>query len=429
MGKMKGGSGDKTDSSIDKLMSIIKMISNSFVPLLIIVLFFVILVIHLNHMGNFVISRWNKYTSSIKTESPYNESLNITHCNINNSGDIVYNDTVLALFMIFSILLVLFWYNYIVGLFSRTSIKNEIKIVGYNKYYNEGITNKAEYGIINMLSIYILITFVYYGYMVYDSYMGSNYNEIEIYKNIKSIDETIGSNMICDLYNKITNEDTKGISLNDVLKKFFSENLGIVGDKSEGDNIEKRLKVVITCVLATDISFAKINQENNICKDDTYNLKCIYRKLYNIKSNKILPDYNDINLINVLANPTYLLTPNESSSTDKITESLNVNENALKAAYEKLQNNITNYSREINKNHANNLFYYKIGLVFATISSLLFSVIAIVYFALFEFTMLNKAINGKIYFGIENFIKNHSQLIGVYVTALLVVLIAFIINF
>jgi hypothetical protein len=426
MGKMKGGSGD---SSIDYVMSKINMISNIFVPLLIIVLFFVILVIHLIHMGNFVTSRWNKYTSSIKTDSPYNESLNITHCNINNSGDIVYNDMVLSLFAIFSILLVLFWYNYIVGLFSRTSIKNEIKIVGYNKYYNEGITNKAEYGIINMLSIYILITFLYYGYMVYDSYMGSNYNEIEIYKNIKSIDEIIENNMICDLYNKITNEGTKGTSLNEVLKKFFSENLGIVGDKSQHDSIEKRLKVVITCVLATDISFAKINQENNICKDNTYNLKCIYRRLYNIKNNKILPDYNDINLINVLANPTYLLKPGASSSSETITESLNVNENELKAAYEKIQNNITNYSREINKNHGNNLFYYKIGLIFATISSLLFSVIAIVYFGLFEFMKLNKAINNGVYFGIENFINNHFKLIGAYVTALLVVLVAFIINF
>jgi hypothetical protein len=419
---MKGGDG--ADSFINKMLNVLKVISNIFVPLLIILLFFGILVIHLTHMRNFIISRWNKYTSSVKTDSPYNESLNITHCDINNSGDIVYNDTVLTLFMIFTILLILFWYNYIVGLFSRTTIANEIKILGYNKYYNENITNKTEYSIIYILSIYILITFIYYGYMIYDSYMGSNYNEIEIYKNIKLIDKTIEDNIICKLYNDLIDQGTKGKSLNEILKDFFKENNSIAGKAGDSDIIEKRLKVVITCVLATDISFAKINQENNICTDNTYNLKCLYRKLYNIKNNQILPDYKDINLINVLANPSYLTKPGETIDL----KSLNVNENELKAAYEKIQNNITSYSREINKNNGTNVFYYKIGLMSATVSSLIFSVFAILYFAFFEFVMLNKSIN-TVYIGVDYFIKKYAKLIVSYVIALVVILLAFIINF
>lgn len=419
---MKGGDG--SDSFINKMLNVLKVISNIFVPLLIILLFFGILVIHLTHMRNFVISRWNKYTSSVKTDSPYNESLNITHCDINNSGDIVYNDTVLTLFMIFTILLILFWYNYIVGYFSTTTITNEIKILGYNKYYNENITNKTEYNIIYTLSIYILITFIYYGYMIYDSYMGSNYNEIEIYKNIKLIDKTIEDNINCKLYNSLIDEGTKGKSLNEILKEFFIANNSIAGKAGDSDIIEKRIKIVITCVLATDISFAKINQENTICTDNTSNLKCLYRKLYNIKNNQILPDYKDINLINVLANPTYLLKPGDTADL----KNLNVNENELKAAYEKIQNNITSYSREINKDVENNVFYYKIGLMSATVSSLIFSVFAILYFAFFEFVMLNKSFN-TVYIGVEYFIKKYAKLIVSYLTALVVILLAFIINF
>lgn len=418
MGKMKGGSANN-GSSINYILNII-------IPLLITLFFAIILIIHLNHMRNFVMSRWNKYTSSIKTDSPYNESLNITHCDINNSGDIVYNDTILTLFMIFTILLILFWFNYVIGLFSRTSISNEIKILGYNKYYNERITNKAEYNIINILSIYILITFIYYGYMIYDSYMGTNYNEIEIYKNIKLIDKTIEDNMICELYDKIVTDGTKGTSINDILKEYFKQNHGTVGKTGENNTIENRLKVVITCVLATDISFAKINQENNVCSDNTYTLKCIYRRLYNIKNNKILPDYNDINVINILANPTYLLKP--GSSEEGIDNTLNVNGNELKTAYEKIQNDITNYSREINKDIANNVFYYKIGLMFATTSSLIFSVLAILYFTFFEFEMLNKNING-VYIGVEYFINKYSKLFVTYISVVIVILFAFIINF
>lgn len=427
MTKFKGGDG--SDSLINKMLNYLKIFSNIFVPLLIILLFLGVFITHIFHMRNFIISRWNKYTASIKTDSPYNESLNITHCNINNSGGIVYNDAVLTLFMIFTILFILFWYNYIIGFFSKTTIANEIKILGYNKYYNKNITNKTEYSILNILSIYILITFIYYGYMIYDSYMGSNYNEIEIYKNIKLIDQTIEDNINCKLYNKLTNVDNKGKPLNELLKVFFIANNDIVGKTGDADNIEKRLKIVITCVLATDISFVKINQENNICVDNTYDLKCLYRKLYNIKNNQILPDYRDINLINVLANPSYLIKSGDTDVDNALLKTLTVNENQLKAAYEKIQNNITSYSREITKNNEDNIFYYKIGLIFATFSSIIFSILAMLYFAFFELTMLNKHINSNVYIGVEYYIKKYLSLITTTITALIVIFGAFIINF
>jgi hypothetical protein len=420
------------EETVNKTIALLKYLSNILIPLIIIILFTITFFIHVVHIKNFFISRWNKFTSTIKTDSPYNESLNISHCNINNSGSMVYNDMIFNLFVIFTILLILFWYNYIIGLFSKTSLSNEIKILGYDKYYNSKLTNKNEYSIVNMLSIYIFITFIYYGYMIYESYMGTNYNEIEIYKNIKLIDQTIEDNMNCDLYNKLTSDDNKGVEINKKLKDFFEKNESIVGKKANTGSIEQRLKIVITFVLATDLSFVKINQENNICSksSDTdtynYNLKCLYRRLYNVKNNKILPDYNDISLINVIANPTYLVNLGDASI---ITDSLNINEAELKTAYEKIQSDIVKYSREITKNINNDIFYYKIGLVFATISAMLFSAIAIIYFSMFEFESLNKYANAGVYFGIDYYMKEFSTFISVYVLVLIAILVAFIINF
>jgi hypothetical protein len=432
MARMKGGYGEGSSGAnfITKAINILKSVIPYIVPTIIIVLFLVNVITHGSLLQDFFNSRWQKYTSSVKSDAPYNESLNITYCNINNTGTIVYNDTILTLFQVFTILFILFWYNYIIGLFSKTRIDNEIKILGYDKYYKKNITNNSEYWIVNIISIYILITFLYYGYMMYDSYMGTNTNEIEIYKNIKLIDQTIADNINCDLYSKLIKADAEGGDTNQILKTFFEKtDKKVLGQTGDGTEIAQRLKLVITCVIATDISFVKIKNENNICSaENDANIKCIYRRLYNIKSNKILPDYNDINLINVLANPTYLLRPGEAG--DIITTKLNVNENLLKEAYEKLQSNITNYSREINKHTDNNVFYYKIGLIFATLSSILLSIITLVYFIFFEFAMINKSIHGDdVYIGVDYYLNKFSNSIMLIVSSLVVILGAFIINF
>jgi len=359
-------------------------IKDNFFLIIIILLFITIFILNTSELLSFLISRYNMVSEPAMTKSPYNDSLYKRYCNLYETNNLVIDWQIMTWFVIYLVLFIIFWFNYLVDALSYVRIEKEIKLLIYSKYYNDDLTNKSEYNFLKYLSRYILVMLIILLYYTYNYY--NNYNNIdnEVYVNMKAINDVFDEYIIPELYKILITEDSN--SLKDKLKKYYDDkkNMDLVFGKSdEVDAVKKRLRLMITYIVSYDSRFGMVRIKSN-AKDPTADFippihKCFYSLLTNYKQDALLPEYEDVE------NKPYFIEPYDYTILSvKNTEAdgYQIEESKLRELYNNIKNKLNNYSRIINNYHDDNTIYYKIWLLCITMSGILVSIFTLIFFGI-----------------------------------------------
>ena len=367
-------------------------IKDNFFLVIIITLFIIIFLLNTSELLSFLISRYNMVSEPVMTKSPYNDSLYKRYCDLSETNNLVVDWQIVTWFVIYFVLFIIFWFNYLADALSYVRIEKEIKLLIYSKYYNDDLTNESDYNFLKYLSRYILAMLIILLYYTYN--YCNNYNNIdkEVYGNMKSINEEFEEYIIPELYKILIKED--GLSLKDKLKTYYNE-IKTTGDKSnmevvfgggEGEEaVKQRLRLMITYIVSYDSRFGmvRIKSKSNPTDPTTDFIppthKCFYSLLTNYKQDALLPEYEDVE------NKFYFIAPynyaNTSVTNTEATE-YKIKGSDLREKYNNIKNKLANYSRNINNYHDDNTIYYKIWLLFITMSGFLVSIFTLIFFGI-----------------------------------------------
>ena len=379
---------------------------------IIVSLLLVVLITNIIEIANFANSRVKLSTLSSKDVNPSYDSLNLKYCDYYPMSEKnVINFENFKLLSIYIILFIIFWYNRIINIFSNTSLPNEIKILFYNKYYNYDIYKNCnnEYYLIYGFMIYILLSLLIRSYIIYSEYNGENVDDIKIHDNIKIIDTLIIENVDCNLLNKY---DHKKFSIDETeFKNYITTEL-------KNNTSDNYLKICITLILTDKINNKKtIVDIKNLCN----NSKCIYSRLERNIDN-IFPE--DIE--------KYISKIKSALPDDKKT-GFESSLDEIKTKYSAIRKKLIDSYNIIKEYKSSYLMYYKFGLLTSVLGGILFSSIALIYFAFIDFKILNKLlnkfINDNIYYSLDYYMNTYKNAIYMYIAAFICIYGAFIINF
>lgn len=412
-----------------------KTIDNLFL-IIIILIFLAILLLNLLDIIQFLISRYNMVSEPVNTSSPYNDSLYQRYCNLYETNSLIVDEKTLTWFFIYFILFIIFWFNYIVDALSYVRISKEIKLVGYSKYFNYDLTNETEYNFLKYLSIYILIVFLILIYFIYNYYNNLNVIDTEVYGNIKGINDEFEKYIIPDLYKELIKNNGESVSTKlstfikspeakDIVKK--EKSLKSEPDKEVvmkyfyGEEIDNRLKLMITYIVSEDAAFRTIKLKSNPVEPNIDYIPpkntCFYHMLNNPKKNVILPEFEEINTKSLFLYPPDFA--NEPFNRDNIKQEYVLPSEKLKVKYNEIKERITKYSRNINSYHEDNTIYYKIWLLFITMSGFIASIFTLTFFILET---------GWFNITYEEWLKDNLKTLIVFFTLFILIIGAMIIN-
>jgi len=393
--------------------------------LFIIFIFIIIFLLNTSELLSFLISRYNIVSEPVMTKSPYNDSLYKRYCNLSETNDLVVDWQIMTWFVIYLLLFVIFWFNYLTDALSYVRIEKEIKLLIYSKYYNKDLTNKIDYDFLNYLSIYILGMLMILLYYIYNYF--NNYNNIdkEVYGNMKAINEEFQEYIIPDLYIILINQD--GTTLKDKLKKYHdnvdSENKmdSVFGNNGTGDEtVKKRLRLMITYIVSYESRFGMVRTKSNPLKPSKDFIpptnKCFYHLLTNYKKDALLPEYEDVE------NKYYFIEPYDyldTTVTNEEAEGYKIEGDKLREKYNDIKNKLSNYSKNINSYHDDNTIYYKVWLICITLFGFLVSIFTLIFFGIetgwFDTTF-------------EEWFNNNFKTLTIFITLFVLIIGSMIIN-
>jgi len=409
-----------------------RIIDNIFL-FVIILIFLTILLLNLLDIIQFLISRYNILSEPVNSCSPYNDSLYQKYCNLYETNSLIVDQKTLMWFTIYFILFIIFWFNYIVDALSYVRIIKEIKLVGYSKYFNYDLTNKTDYNFLKYLSIYILIVFLILIYYIYNYYNNLNVIDTEVYGNMKEINDEFEKYIIPELYQELIKNDGNSlpkklsnfIKSENAIKKYGGGDVNNVMKYFFKEEIDNRLKLMITYIVSEDAAFKTIKikslKPNPVEPNTNYippTEKCFYHMLNNPKKNVILPEYEEITNKNLFIYPPDFASPDFNVDNTKLEHGLPSSEK-LKVKYNEIKDRISKYSRNINSYHEDNTIYYKIWLLFITMSGFIASIFALTFFILET---------GWINITYEEWLKDYLKTLIVLFTLFILIIGAMIIN-
>lgn len=419
--------------------------------IIIIVYFIYLFIMFFRDILNFLISRYNIVTEEIPTKTPYNDSLYMKYCDLADFEGIIIDRKILEWLIIYFVLFVLFWTNVLINKLSIDNMSNEIKILGYSKYYNYDITDSFDYVFLNYLSYYIIITLFLIGYIFIYNFIYENDNmDKEVYRSMYNFSNTIKNNIITD--NDSTNAEIKYKYLTLLLNNNVEDSIAKYVAAGEGDTpsfdqdkynklfvednthtrVEKRLKLLVTWLLAKDNAFTHLRYKINGYPDKLENIifdkNCIYAYLSNPIKNVILPKYEDIPYRYLYTNPVNTnqfvgRTKFDINWTDS-NSSIEITDDQLRTEYNKFKKRIEEYSQDVNRYHQDYTVKYKIWLILFSMSGIIATLFTIIFF-LFEFTDF-KYISGYVNF--KDFIMSNLYTIIIILTIFILIVGAIIIN-
>ena len=399
----------------------------------IILIFLTILLLNLLDIIQFLISRYNILSEPVNSCSPYNDSLYQKYCNLYETNSLIVDQKILMWFTIYIILFIIFWFNYIVDALSYVRIIKEIKLVGYSKYFNYDLTNKTDYNFLKYLSIYILIVFLILIYYIYNYYNNLNVIDKEVYGNMKEINDEFEKYIIPELYQELIKNDGNSlpkklsnfIKSENAIKKYGGGDVNNVMKYFFKEDIDNRLKLMITYIVSEDAAFKTIKikslKPSPVEPNANYippTEKCFYHMLNNPKKNVILPEYEEITNKNLFIYPPDFASPDFNVDNTKLEHGLPSSEK-LKVKYNEIKDRISKYSRNINSYHEDNTIYYKIWLLFITMSGFIASIFALTFFILET---------GWINITYEEWLKDYLKTLIVLFTLFILIIGAMIIN-
>ena len=409
-----------------------RIIDNIFL-FVIILIFLTILLLNLLDIIQFIISRYNILSEPVNSSSPYNDSLYQKYCNLYETNSLIVDQKILMWFTIYIILFIIFWFNYIVDALSYVRIIKEIKLVGYSKYFNYDLTNKTDYNFLKYLSIYILIVFLILIYYIYNYYNNLNVIDKEVYGNMKEINDEFEKYIIPELYQELIKNDGNSLPIKlsnfikseNAIKKYGGGDVNNVMKYFFKEDIDNRLKLMITYIVSEDAAFKTIKikslKPNPVEPNTNYippTEKCFYHMLNNPKKNVILPEYEEITNKNLFIYPPDFASPDFNVDNTKLEHGLPSSEK-LKVKYNEIKDRISKYSRNINSYHEDNTIYYKIWLLFITMSGFIASIFALTFFILET---------GWINITYEEWLKDYLKTLIVLFTLFILIIGAMIIN-
>jgi len=415
-----------------------KTIDNIFL-FVIILIFLTILLLNLIDIIQFLISRYNMVSEPVNTSSPYNDSLYQKYCNLYETNSLIVDQKTLMWFAIYFILFIIFWFNYIVDALSYVRISKEIKLVGYSKYFNYDLTNETEYNFLYYLSIYIFIVFLILIYYIYNYYNNLNVIDTEVYGNMKGINDEFEKYIIPELYKTFIRNDGESIptKLNNYInnpgeteKILIKKELSLKDEVNsthvmkyffEDGKIHNRLRLMITYIVSEEAAFKTIKIKSNPIEPNTDYIppteKCFYHMLNNPKKNVILPEFEEINNKSLFLYPPEFTS--ENFNPDKIKQEYAIPSEKLKVKYDEIKERISKYSRNINSYHEDNTIYYKIWLLFITMSGFIASIFTLTFFILKT---------GWFNITYEEWFKNNFKKLILFLTLFIFIIGAMIIN-
>ena len=414
--------------------------------IIIIVYFFYLFIMFFRDILNFLISRFNMVTEEIPTKTPYNDSLYMKYCDLADFEGTIIDRKVLEWLIIYFILFVLFWTNVILNKLSIDNMSNEIKILGYSKYYNYDITDSFDYVFLNYLSYYIIITLFLIGYVFIYNFIYENDNmDKEVYRSMYNFNNEIRTNIFTE-YTTDPSDTTKKYNYFTLLLNYNVEDsiIKYVGGTGQAPdfkqnkyddlfgtnkNVQKRLKLLVTWLLAKDNAFTHlkyiVNSDPNKLENVIFNKNCIYAYLSNPIRNVILPRYEDIPYRYLYTNPVnYSELKNGNIDWTSSDPNLEITDTQLKKEYNVFKKRIEEYSEDINRYHQDYTVKYKIWLILFSMSGIIATLFTIIFF-LFEFTDF-KYISGYINF--KDFIMSNLYTIIIILTIFILIVGAIIIN-
>ena len=409
-----------------------RIIDNIFL-FVIILIFLTILLLNLLDIIQFLISRYNILSEPVNSCSPYNDSLYQKYCNLYETNSLIVDQKILMWFTIYIILFIIFWFNYIVDALSYVRIIKEIKLVGYSKYFNYDLTNKTDYNFLKYLSIYILIVFLILIYYIYNYYNNLNVIDKEVYGNMKEINDEFEKYIIPELYQELIKNDGNSLPIKlsnfikseNAIKKYGGGDVNNVMKYFFKEDIDNRLKLMITYIVSEDAAFKTIKikslKPSPVEPNANYippTEKCFYHMLNNPKKNVILPEYEEITNKNLFIYPPDFASPDFNVDNTKLEHGLPSSEK-LKVKYNEIKDRISKYSRNINSYHEDNTIYYKIWLLFITMSGFIASIFALTFFILET---------GWINITYEEWLKDYLKTLIVLFTLFILIIGAMIIN-
>jgi len=392
---------------------------NPLVQGLIILLFLIVLIINIMEISNFGLSRAKLLSVSSKENNPSYDSLNMQYCNytpmFSDKDTVNYNN--FKFVFIYGILFFLFWYNTIINMFSTSAMSNEIKIAFYNTYYNNDIYKNYnyEYTFMRGLQIYILIAFLFHSYILYNEFMGTNEEDIKIHDNIKIIDAAIMENIDCDLIRIHDPSTGKFITRESLV--LYLKNIGSLKAKVE---VDKYLKICIAIIL-TNKNSNNAKKTIKDVKDICDNPKCIYSRLEN-NMEDIFPENIDkhLDIIRSAIRTAGFKELNPAEISELYTK------------YKEIRNKLVDSFNIIKSYKSSHVIYYKLGLITTVLAGIFFAIFGLAYFLIYDIKWINKmfSMDGlRLSLPLDYFVRTYFNTAVVYISAMIGIYIAFIINF
>jgi hypothetical protein len=396
-----------------------KIIINVLVQTLIILLFLIVLIINIMEISNFGLSRAKLLSVSSKENNPSYDSLNMQYCNytpmFSDKDTVNYNN--FKFVFIYGILFFLFWYNTIINVFSTSAMSNEIKIAFYNTYFNNDIYKNYnyEYTFIRGLQIYILVAFLFHSYILYNEFMGTNEEDIKIHDNIKIIDAAIMENIDCDLIRIHDPSTGKFITRESLV--LYLKNIGSLKAKAE---VDKYLKICIAIIL-TNKNSNNAKKTIKDVKDICDNPKCIYSRLEN-NMEDIFPENIDkhLDIIRSAIKTAGFKELNPAEISELYTK------------YKEIRKKLVDSFNIIKSYKSSHVIYYKFGLITTVLAGIFFATFGLAYFLIYDIKPINAwmfSIDGRLPLPFDYFVSTYFNAAVVYISAMIGIYIAFIINF
>ena len=336
----------------------------------------------------------------------------LSYCNLGTyklfNYDLKIKNSDIQLLIIYFILFILLWSNTITNLITN-NLSSEIKILGFYKYYNRDIYENYNYehSILWAIMIFVAYSFIIYLFNLINLNL-INFKNIDVVSHINILNKTIKDNTSCNyLEYYITEVEKKTGKDEEIFKGYYA-----LGKSKYKDDKDLYLKCYITYHLFGLEKREMIKYDNTFCKDDNY---CIFNLLKGKDVYSVFPD--KFKPLKFMENVIY--TGGKTFATDS---------NDIEKNYNQFISTLHNSYSYLKSHERYNSFYYKLDLLFAKLSGMIFSIIAIIFFIKTEFKQFIKNKTGIIIDPLEYTIEIYNIMIKGLILFITIIFIAILFN-
>jgi len=322
--------------------------------------------------------------------------------------DLIIDNSDIQLLIIYLILFILLWSNTIANLITN-NLSSEIKILGFYKYYNRDIYENYNYehSILWAIMIFVAYSFIIYLFNLINLNL-INFKNIDVVSHINILNKTIKDNTSCNyLEYYITEVEKKTGKDEEIFKGYYA-----LGKSKYKDDKDLYLKCYITYHLFGLEKREMIKYDNTFCKDDNY---CIFNLLKGKDVYSVFPD--KFKPLKFMENAIY--TGGKTFATDS---------NDIEKNYNQFISTLHNSYSYLKSHERYNSFYYKLDLLFAKLSGMIFSIIAIIFFIKTEFKQFIKNKTGIIIDPLEYTIEIYNIMIKGLILFITIIFISILFN-